>query len=590
MVLPTRLALRRKPVDPEDNVDESLRINREWFHPDGSGGVEYKAKCRLIIVGFHDPDILELEVSAPAPELQTVNIFLSASAGMREEIFIGDMEDAFQQGKRITRLLFADQPKGVLLPDMAPGQIYQLEVEVYGTVRGSANWRETAVEEIVGLGYKQAKLDACLFYLPPRDFSRTQLLEDLQSPFEEDKWLVPRKGHKPTKKLYVPNEGRLILLTDDVADSGNQRHRKLMEKLQERFRFGKYRSIRNAEGGTFNGRKLWQYDDYGVKSSMQDYIEKRVHQIPLSRERPNHLTDAVTEQERAILRSAGMVQHWCARNVHYEALGGTSILSRHFNNATVHTVVDANKIAKHMKENKYLGLIVMPIDPAEAVGGVSCDGGLPEKGEVTSTGGLLVFLTTRNLKAGEEAPVNFIAGRSGEMDRMCSSSLAVEAYSMVAGVGCLEWTVAAYGELTNAAVGCIHAAAGSWLESRRRGRVQIVYGRGAQGEPGNHGREEPPRRAQEAGERQGASYRPGCRRDTPGDDRVRLGRAVDTAQPPAGRPPHETASQGQLASADADHAKRHLPAARRGGRVGLQEAYPRERSDVAACEGQGASD
>ena len=39
---------------------------------------------------------------------------------------------------------------------------------------------------------------------------------------------------------------------------------------------------------------LWQYDDYSVKSSMQEYIEKRVHQIPLSRERAKHLNDAVT--------------------------------------------------------------------------------------------------------------------------------------------------------------------------------------------------------------------------------------------------------------------------------------------------------
>ena len=70
------------------------------------------------------------------------------------------------------------------------------------------------------------------------------------------------------------------------------------------------------------------------------------------------------------------------------------------------TIVAATKIAKHMKENKALGLIFKPIDPAEAVGGVSCDGSLPEKGEINSTGGLLVFLTTKNFKPGEEAPVN----------------------------------------------------------------------------------------------------------------------------------------------------------------------------------------
>ena len=42
---------------------------------------------------------------------------------------------------------------------------------------------------------------------------------------------------------------------------------------------------------------------------MQEYIEKRVQQIPLSKERAKQLNDAVTEEERAHLRSAGMVQH-----------------------------------------------------------------------------------------------------------------------------------------------------------------------------------------------------------------------------------------------------------------------------------------
>ena len=77
------------------------------------------------------------------------------------------------------------------------------------------------------------------------------------------------------------------------------------------------------------------------------------------------------------------------------------------------TIIDANKTAKHMKELKSLGLIFLPIDPQGAVGGVGCDGGLPEKGEVTSTGGLLVFITTRALKLGADAPANSIAGRCG---------------------------------------------------------------------------------------------------------------------------------------------------------------------------------
>ena len=103
---------------------------------------------------------------------------------MQQDIYIGDMEDAFQQGKRITWLLFAYQPKGITLPDITPGQIYQLEVEVYGTVRGPANWRETAVAEITKLGYRQAKLDACLFDLQPEGIATAMPEEQPQLPLD----------------------------------------------------------------------------------------------------------------------------------------------------------------------------------------------------------------------------------------------------------------------------------------------------------------------------------------------------------------------------------------------------------------------
>ena len=42
----------------------------------------------------------------------------------------------------------------------------------------------------------------------------------LQSPLDEDEWMIPRVKHTPNEKVHGPNEGRLILLTDDVADSG----------------------------------------------------------------------------------------------------------------------------------------------------------------------------------------------------------------------------------------------------------------------------------------------------------------------------------------------------------------------------------
>ena len=101
-------------------------------------------------------------------------------------------------------------------------------------------------------------------------------------------------------------------------------------------------------------------------------------------------------------------------------------------------------------------------------------------------------------------------------------------------------------------------------------------------------RQKPLRRAQEAGEGQRPSDRPGRRRDTAGNDRVQRGRAVDPAQPSAGRPADQEATQVEPAGLDEDHEKWDLPSTSRGGRDGLQEAHSRKRTDASTREGQGA--
>ena len=68
-------------------------------------GIAFKAKCRWIVISYHDPDILSLETTSPMPQLQTVHVFLAVSAGLREEVFLADLEEAFLKGKRIERLL-----------------------------------------------------------------------------------------------------------------------------------------------------------------------------------------------------------------------------------------------------------------------------------------------------------------------------------------------------------------------------------------------------------------------------------------------------------------------------------------------------
>ena len=81
---------------------------------------------------------LALQTKSPAPQLQTINVFVAASAGLRK-IGLGDLEEALLQGKRVKRLLFVEQPKGGT-PDLQHGQLLlRLEAVVYGTLRGSVH-------------------------------------------------------------------------------------------------------------------------------------------------------------------------------------------------------------------------------------------------------------------------------------------------------------------------------------------------------------------------------------------------------------------------------------------------------------------
>ena len=143
-------------------------------------------------MGFEDADVLELESSCPTPQLQTIDLFLSASAGMRQEIYQGDLEEAFLQGKQIKRLVLVRQPpEGV--PGLHPDQLLRMDKEVYGTIRGPASWRESVVDYLVSdLGYVTHPLDACAFTLPaleprPRSSSVSAI-----NPFCTSDWLVPR--------------------------------------------------------------------------------------------------------------------------------------------------------------------------------------------------------------------------------------------------------------------------------------------------------------------------------------------------------------------------------------------------------------
>lgn len=248
-----------------------------------------------------------------------------------------------------------------------------------------------------------------------------------------------------TLDLLLATKGRLIVLTDDILDSGDNDHRKAMQTIQNRFRFGKYKTLRLKGVGIFNGRRAEQNPDFIMKMRMSDYSRDRLKAWTISKERSKNKSTEVTEQERVGLRSGVMSAMWVACECRPGVLGAVSRLARRIADATVEDLVEYNRIVKHLVQTKESGLVYRSIHPKESALAIFADGSQPPKGKSTCHGGLLICIAHPSVWRDLLTNVNVVALRAGKIDRVCTSSLAGGAYSLSGAMACVEWVHEVYG-------------------------------------------------------------------------------------------------------------------------------------------------
>jgi len=87
------------------SVEESIEFRRRnpecvlpsrWvdrWKPTDEGGV--KPKSRIVILGFKDPHVLQLERSAPTPTQEAFTTCMQISASLRRDAYSSDISNAF---------------------------------------------------------------------------------------------------------------------------------------------------------------------------------------------------------------------------------------------------------------------------------------------------------------------------------------------------------------------------------------------------------------------------------------------------------------------------------------------------------------
>lgn len=414
-VLKSRYVDRWKPsgdgkfsVLPED-------FGQPDFEPSSHEGLG--AKSRWCVVGWLDPMIHEIERSAPTPDHSSLYMFMQLSATRCWEARVEDAKTAFLQSKPTTRKqkLACTMPPDGVFPGLHPEQLIQLETEVYGLVSGPAWWRRTLLEVLVKeCGYRVNPYDRCVLTLDAED-----------------------RG--PGAKT----RGIIVVEVDDLLESGDAEHRRKMEWLESKFRFGKATELQKETQGTaYAGRRLKQLKDFSFEHTMNDYIANRLKKVEHQKVPLRLASETIlNSQEEAALRGTIASINWIAREGRPDAAAAASILSSSFPNPSVNDAIMTNKVVDKRKGHQ-VTLKVHSIPEEQVRHFVVSDASFDQTGRLKPQHGWLQGVTTPDLNKGLEAKITLISWKSRKLRRKAGSTMLCESISLSTALGALEKQVA----------------------------------------------------------------------------------------------------------------------------------------------------
>ena len=141
------------------------RWARTW-KPDESKPSGRRAKARLIIKGFTDTDLLDIESHSPTLTREGFMTVLQSVCSHGHKLQLGGVQQAFNTGDPIKR----EQPFFVRMPpDGIPGESREVWVQLLKTVNGLADgtreWRNCFIATARGLGFETFVLEPCVLVL-----------------------------------------------------------------------------------------------------------------------------------------------------------------------------------------------------------------------------------------------------------------------------------------------------------------------------------------------------------------------------------------------------------------------------------------
>ena len=389
-------------------LDDSQLMRCRWiltWKPPEKEGLPRRAKARLVVLGFEDPNIQDIPNDAPTLSKDARQLILQKVVSNKWKLVNFDVSTAFLQGKGDGRKLGIRPPEELKQAlKMKPGDQCLLEGGAYGRIDAPFLWFQTFKETLEGLGFVQSPFDACTFSL-----------------------VTPGPDNKPLTR------GVLGIHVDDGIGGGDSYFTGILEKLRGIYSFGSY-----DEGEfTFTGIRFRQWDDSSVEMDQTQYIEK-IDPVHVPKHRRNEPSSRLTAEEVHELRRLNGSLQYAAVHTRPDLAAKVGILQSAVNRAEVRHLLEANRVLYEAKASP-VSLMVVPIPEPHVTFCTFSDASFATSKDSNSYQGTLVVATDWRMLANEKAVIVPVAWSSRKIARVVRSTLSAEVVSLCGSVDRMSW-------------------------------------------------------------------------------------------------------------------------------------------------------
>ena len=364
---------------PEQNIMQCRWIHT-WKELDAIEKAELgksrKAKSRIVVLGYQDPNIEDIPRDSPTMHKETRSLLLQLCASRNWCIRSFDVKTAFLRGsKRDTRTLGIEP-----LPEMRDrmklhkNEICELLKSAYGLVNAPYLWYEELKESLCNLGFVICPLDPCLFVLP-----------DSQQGIH----------------------GIIGMHVDDGLCAGDKVFDQVLQKLEAKFPFG---SKREKEF-TFTGIQIKQDGDGRIHLNQKDYVEN-IDPICINRDRRKKDSMLINDEERQGMRGLIGSLQYAATNTRPDIAARLSFLQSKITCATIKDIHDCNRLLADAKKYSHVEIIISPIAEKDVRFVTYSDASFATREKQQSQKGCMVLIAHKDITAKKEAIASPISWHS----------------------------------------------------------------------------------------------------------------------------------------------------------------------------------